>query len=354
MRLSFSTRGWEQPWEQLTDTASDMRFNGIELYNLHRREDLLRRGGAFHKYNTAATVRALREAELSLPCFDTSIDVSAQEADLAAVKGLLQLARSAECPCVAVFASRETEYIEQNVAALLEAAEKYRVTLLVKTTGVYADTAKLRLLLEGFASDRLAALWDLHHPYRDMGESADTTIKNLGAYVRHVHLRDSDDDGSYNLIGEGTLPLESMMRALYSIDYDGFISLEWKREWMEDLTDPEIIFPYFVNYMSRFENTRGKKKSLYLNHDGTGQYVWKKDELVNLTFGQVLDRMVEEFPDLRGVPRRRGYLRPGAGEHGRARRQQGGDLGHQRARVVHHLLGLGEDRRGAGDREHRV
>ena len=297
MRLSFSTRGWEQPWEQLTDTASDMRFNGIELYNLHRREDLLRRGGAFHKYNTAATVRALREAELSLPCFDTSIDVSAQEADLAAVKGLLQLARSAECPCVAVFASRETEYIEQNVAALLEAAEKYRVTLLVKTTGVYADTAKLRLLLEGFASDRLAALWDLHHPYRDMGESADTTIKNLGAYVRHVHLRDSDDDGSYNLIGEGTLPLESMMRALYSIDYDGFISLEWKREWMEDLTDPEIIFPYFVNYMSRFENTRGKKKSLYLNHDGTGQYVWKKDELVNLTFGQVLDRMVEEFPD---------------------------------------------------------
>ncbi len=297
MRLSFSTRGWEQPWEQLFSTAREMRFAGIELYNLHQREDLLRRGGAFHKYNVAATVRALREAELSVPCFDTSFDVSAENADTEAIKRLLSLARSAETPYVAVFASRESEAIGANVSALLEAVEKYRVTLLLKTTGVFADTARLRVLLEGFASDHLAALWDLHHPYRDRGESADTTIKNLGAYVKHVHLRDSDDDGAYNLIGEGTLPLESMMRALYSIDYDGYISLEWKQAWMEDLTDPEIIFPYFVNYMSRFENTRGKKKSLYLNHDGTGQYVWKKDELINLTFPQVLDRMVEEFPD---------------------------------------------------------
>jgi len=39
------------------------------------------------------------------------------------------------------------------------------------------------------------------------------------------------------------------------------------------------------------------KKSLYFNHDGTGQYVWKKDELIDLTFSQVLDRMAEEFPD---------------------------------------------------------
>ena len=58
----------------------------------------------------------------------------------------------------------------------------------------------------------------------------------------------------------------------------------------------EIIFPHFVNYMNRFERTGGKK-NLFYNHDGSGQYVWKKDELIDLTFPQVLDRMVEEFPD---------------------------------------------------------
>ena len=88
-----------------------------------------------------------------------------------------------------------------------------------------------------------------------------------------------------------------MMQALSSIDYDGFISLEWKPEWMPDLTDPEVIFPHFVNYMHRFDSPRGKKKTLYDNAAHTGKFVWKKDSLISETFPQVLDRMVEEFPD---------------------------------------------------------
>ena len=65
--------------------------------------------------------------------------------------------------------------------------------------------SRLRKLLESFASDYTGALWDMHHPYRDFNESADTTIKNLGTYVKHVHLRDSDDKDTYNLIGEGNV-----------------------------------------------------------------------------------------------------------------------------------------------------
>ena len=169
--------------------------------------------------------------------------------------------------------------------------------LLIKTSGIYADTSRLRRMLESFASDYLGALWDIHHTYRDFDESADTTIKNLGTYVKHIHLRDSDDKNTYNLIGEGNMPIADMIRALSSINYDGFVSLEWKPEWMEDLQDREVIFPHFVNYMSRFGSTRSRKKSLYYNHDGSGQYVWKKNDLIDLTFPQVLDRMVEEFPD---------------------------------------------------------
>ena len=36
MKLSFSTRGWlDLPWQEVVDTALDMRFGGIEVYNLH-------------------------------------------------------------------------------------------------------------------------------------------------------------------------------------------------------------------------------------------------------------------------------------------------------------------------------
>ncbi len=300
MKLSFSTRGWSHlSWDEWLAAGVDMRFEGVEIYNLPHVPALTEKSGPFHKYNIAATVRQMREKKLSIPCFDTSCDLSAEEeGSVALIKQLIQVAKQAEVPYVSVVALQDKEeLVRTRLTELLTDAETSEVTILVKTSGIFADTARLRAMLDDFACDYLAALWDVQHPYRDCEESADTTIKNLGAYVKHVHLRDSDDKETYNLIGEGTMPVADIMRALSSIDYDGFISLEWKTEWMEDLPDHEVIFTHFVNYMGRFEKTRGKKKALYPNHDGTGQYVWKKDELINLTFSQVLDRMVEEFPD---------------------------------------------------------
>ena len=299
MNLSFSTRGWgDLSWDGMLQEAVDMRFGGVEVYNLFKFPELTDRGGPFHVHKVAATIRQLRDLKLKIPCFDTSVDLSSDPQAVCVLSAMLENARQAQVPYVVACALTENEeLVGENLEKLLPVAETAGVSLLLKTSGIYADTARLRSMLESFASDWLGALWDMHHPYRDYGESADATIKNLGTYVKHVHLRDSDENGDYQLIGEGNMPIADMIRALGSINYDGFISLEWKPEWMEDLQDREIIFPYYVNYMSRFHSTRTRKKSLYYNHDGTGQYVWKKDDLIDLTFPQVLDRMVEEFPD---------------------------------------------------------
>ena len=299
MNLSFSTRGWpDLTWEEMMETALDMGFNGIEVYNLPKFDPMIDRSGPFHKYQAAATVRTLREKNLKIPCFDTSYDLSAGSECLAYLLTLMEVAQNTQVPYVVACALQDNEeQVFDNLAVLLDKAEETGVTLLLKTSGIYADTARLRKVLDHFACDQLGALWDVHHTYRDFGESGDATIKNLGAYVCHVHLRDSDENCHYQLIGEGTMPLDDVMRALSSVNYDGFLSLEWKPDWMEELQDRDIIFPYFVNYMNRFISPRGMKKSLYFNHDGTGQYVWKKDELIDLTFSQVLDRVAEEFPD---------------------------------------------------------
>ena len=299
MNLSFSTRGWPNlTWDDMINTALEMGFTGIEVYNLPKFDPMLEKGGPFHKHKVAATVRQLRDLKLTIPCFDTSMDLSAGDGCVETLKNLMRVARDAHVPYVVVCALQDNEeQVRQNLSQLEPVAEAYDVCLLIKTSGIYADTGRLRAMLESFASDYMGALWDIHHTYRDFDESADTTIKNLGTYVKHIHLRDSDDKNTYNLIGEGNMPVADMIRALSSINYDGFVSLEWKPEWMEDLQDREVIFPHFVNYMSRFGSTRSRKKSLYYNHDGTGQYIWKKDDLIDLTFPQVLDRMVEEFPD---------------------------------------------------------
>ena len=299
MKLSFSTRGWKElPWPEQVKDASELRFQGIEVYNLHKCPSLTDRSGVFHKFHRNETLRELREHHLTIPCLDTCIDLGAEEDETGFIPDLIDTAATMKIPYVAVCALHDDdERIRERIDRLIPQFSEKGICMLIKTVGIFADTGKLRKLMDEYACDELGALWDMHHPYRDFHETPDTTIRNLGGYVHHVHLRDSDDDLNYNLIGEGTIPIQDMMNALSSIDYNGFISLEWKTEWMEDIPDREIIFAHFLNYMGRFDNPKGKKKSLYFNHDGTGKYVWKKDELIDLTFGQVLDRMAEEFPD---------------------------------------------------------
>ena len=299
MKLSFSTRGWPGlSFEEMLGIATEMGFSGVEVYNLTKFDPLTDKGGPFHKYNSAATARLLREKGLSIPCFDTSVDLSSDENAVSEITALVEIARNVGVPYVTVCALTDNEQaVLTALEELVPVAEAAEVSILIKTSGIYCSTSRLRAMLDSFASDRLAALWDVHHTFRQGGETGDDTIKNLGAYVCHVHVRDSDDSGEYQLIGEGTLPIDDVMRALSSVNYDAFISLEWKPDWLDEVQDPEIIFPYFVNYMSRFHSTRDMKKQLYFNHDGTGQYVWKKDELINMTFSQVLDRVADEFPD---------------------------------------------------------
>ncbi|MBO4397772.1 MAG: AMP-binding protein [Bacteroidaceae bacterium] len=300
MKLSFSTRGWQShEWEDIVDKACEMRFSGIEAYNVLKNPALSGATGPFHKYSIISSYRELKEKKLTIPCFDSSNDIS-QENDemLNEMKQLIKLASDMRSPYVCAFAKNDApEIIRKNLSELIPVAIECNITILIKTSGIYADTKLLLELMNDFACDQLAVLWDVHHPYRDKGETPAQSITNLGAYVKHVHLRDSDDAHTYNLIGEGNFPIQEVMNALRSIDYDGFISLEWKPDWMLDLTDADIIFPHFVNYMERFERERDKKVKLYSNHDGTGFYVWKENELIDLTFAEVLDRVVEEFPD---------------------------------------------------------
>ncbi len=303
MRLSFSTRGWNfVGWEGLVDATSDMGFTGIEVYDPIGSDELSGKSGPFSDYNARATARELRNRGLVLPVIDSPIDVSvggsAGDEALADAKRLIDLASEMHVESVCVKAQLGgDEAVRSAIDELLPYALEREVCILIETSGIYADTERLTTMLDTYASDSLAALWDVHHPYRDAGEDPARTIANLGAYVRHVHMRDSDDDGSYNLVGEGTMPIDAVMRALASINYDGFVSMEWKPEWMDDLSDMEILLPHFVNYMRRFRYTRRQRGAYYPNHDGTGQYLWKRDELIDLTFPEVLDRMVEAFPD---------------------------------------------------------
>ena len=111
MKLSFSTRGWAHlTWEEWIEAGVDMRFDGVEVYNLPKFPELMERSGPFHKYNMAATVRQLREKKLEIPCFDTSCDLSSNEENFVpAMKDLIQIAKQMQVPYVVIVALKDNE-----------------------------------------------------------------------------------------------------------------------------------------------------------------------------------------------------------------------------------------------------
>ena len=301
MKCSFSTRGWTScSWDELVETAVEQDFAGIEIHDIAHQPSLSGKGAPFDRYNVQATARALKERKLAVPALDSSIDIAAGEQAVAQAAELIELAAAASIACVCVTVQTDDDAaVYSALDTLVPLAEQSGVNLLIETSGIYADTARLALALDNHPSDCTGALWDVYGTCCTAGEDPDASIKALGAYVKHVHMRDADEDGSFNLVGEGVLPLERVVMALNSIDYDGYISLEWDPSWMEDLQDKEIIFPHYVNYLEQLKGKgrRPARRGLYVNHDGTGEYVWKKDELIDMTFPAVLDKMVETFPD---------------------------------------------------------
>ena len=305
MKLSFSTKGWHNStFDEFCQIAKDLKFSGIELHNIHNRL-FTDKDGAFHDYAAAKTVRKLYEMKLSIPCIDTICnlaDKDNKENSINEINACIAIANDLHIPYVRVKAYGEENYdlVSSIISEILPACEQKGIVVLIETSGIFCDTARHRDMLDSFACDNLAALWDMHSPYFEKDEDPETTIKNLGAYIKHVHIKDAvktENGIEYCIIGEGKMPISEMMLGLRSVNFDGFISLEWVPEWCEELDDMEIIFSQFVNYMKQFADTSKSDNSLYYNRAHTGRFVWEKDRLIDLTFSQVLDRMVEEFPD---------------------------------------------------------
>ncbi len=308
MKLAFSTLGCpEFSWTDIYSSAKDLGFNGIEPRFLS--SEL---ASSFDKDDIIKSKKIFKNLNLEIPCISSGcslMDESKLEDTKKEICSYIDTAHELGVPYVRVLGDTSIypneHKIDDSVAinALKELsmyAQSKSVCVLIETNGVYADSSRLKKVLDEVASDYISALWDMHHTCIMMNESPETTIQNLSAYIKHTHIKDSiykDGKLTYKMIGEGDLPIGELVSALKSINYTGYITLEWVKMWSDELETAGIAFPHFINYMSKYVKSTVSPITLYQNQNKTGQYVWEKDKLIDLTFSQVLDKMVECFPD---------------------------------------------------------
>jgi len=264
MKISFSTLGcprWSFP--EITATAVDLGYQGVEVRGVGK--DISAPSvPEFSEANLPHTLAELKRMNLSIPCLDSDCCIHLRESEKtvdAEIEAYVLLAEKLGAPYVRIMATApvpqpvgtvDEGYVRAHAVRLADMAKGHGVKLLIETHGVWSDSAKLARLLSLIGSDGVGALWDMHHPYRFMGEKPKTTVENLKPWLWHTHMKDSqktDEGYRYTLPGFGDVPLADAVRQLQAAGYDGFFSLEWVKRWDTTLEEPGIVFAQFANFM---------------------------------------------------------------------------------------------------------
>ena len=294
MKLTFSTKNVSRPtFLDLCQYAYDYGFSGFEIYDAVKERkqhyDSVLRSDRVADAKRKLLNRTLSVSALVYPYPVDSFDATGEE-----ILKYVNMADQASVERVIVRIENKTEnsVLEEKLSAAIKRAEKAGVEILLETSGYLSATENVIDIINLFSSAALGASWNIRETYFGAGESAEATIKNLGAYITYVRLGDMKD-GKTVLIGEGTLPVDEFINALTSLNFDGFVSVAWN----EEINDADIVLTHFANYIGNLSRTKVEYDHAYYNRAKTGTYVWKKYDVIEKTFSEVLDTMVENYPD---------------------------------------------------------
>ncbi len=300
MKLSFSTRYMPaMPLSDYLELAKQQKYNAVEIYDIYN-ECFGGEKASFSSAGVFSTKRKLLNSGIAISQLDFPFDIDDKEnysQNLKKAEEIIVTAANINVGFVKAYAQSDTKTAEEFLKAIHPVAQRENVVVLIETDGAYSQSSCVRDLLESFASDSLGAQWNMYATFFKAKEDAETTIKNLGAYVKSVKINDADAEGIPVLIGEGKLPVTEMINALRSVNYNGFVAIEWDNEWLPEIDDYEVILTFFESHMNVYGNPKKNKKHFYRNKTGDGKFIWKKEQLIDKTFSQVLDAQCEAFPD---------------------------------------------------------
>ena len=294
MKIVFSTRDHEETsFLDLCKFAKFYGCDGFEIYDA-KRERRAHADSIFRSNVTADSRRKLLNRDLCIGALSFPRPLDDEGVSAGDLLEYIEMAQTAGVENITVFASGAPDIavLADKLAAPLKAAEDCDVGILLETTGYFANTKNVLELLSRAPGAALGVSWDIRDTYFLGGESAEKTIETLGAYIRYVRLGDRRGETNV-LIGEGELPVSDFIDALSSLNYDGCICALWN----DEITDPDIVLTHFLGFMSSTRSRAETSKKVYYNRDKSGSFPYRRYDVVEKTFSQVLDDMVAFYPD---------------------------------------------------------
>ena len=269
--IAFSTLGcpaWD--WTRILQFAHLHGYSAIELRGLQGNMDLPSHA-VFAPGRIEQTKKEIHNSKLQIACVSSSANLYMEDAEkrakeLADARRFIDLASLVGAPYVRVFGGKAEsdkspapdEATKARVAAGLRELGEYSgpkgVTVIIESHDHFTSSATLKDVLTAANSEHVGLLWDAHHTFATSNEDPELTVKQVGQWIRHTHLKDSvgkGEDRKYVLTGTGNVPIERQIKALQSIGYKGFYCFEWEKVWHPDLVDPQIAIPDFAHVVGQ-------------------------------------------------------------------------------------------------------
>jgi sugar phosphate isomerase/epimerase len=272
--LAFSTLGcpsWD--WPRVIDFAQVHGFSAVELRGIGKQMDLPLLP-EFQPARLGQTRSELAARGLTVPCLGSSTNLHEMEpvkhaAELAHARSFIDLAQALGAPYVRVFGNKYVAgvprdamlaHIAAGLRTLGDYAKPRNVVVILESHGDFTDSPTLLELMRRADSPAVAVLWDAHHTFVSSKEAPEDTVRQLGRYIRHTHLKDSipmGKDRRYVLTGTGEVPVARQIAALAGVGYRGYYSFEWEKRWHPEIEEPEVAFPQFAEVASRYLREAG-------------------------------------------------------------------------------------------------
>ncbi len=291
MRIVFPDKFVEsKSFLDLCNITQDYGYDGVEITDVELEKsahaDSIFRSSLTNDakrklFNRHIDISAIRCPEIICLGYENSLVKCIEYASLVSVSNVV----------IELDNSLNVVAIKEILSPAIELAQANNVNILIETKGVFSNTQKVLDIISTLGSANIRVCWDIRHTYFVGNESADKTIQTLGAYVAYVRIGDMKN-GKSVLIGEGELPVKDFISALRSLNYDGFISVMD----CDDVSSADIVLTHFKSYFKAETNTKCEKE-IYYNRSKTGTFPWKRYQVVENTFSDVLDKMVEYYPD---------------------------------------------------------
>jgi sugar phosphate isomerase/epimerase len=268
--LGFSTLGCPQwSWQEILDFAVRHDFAALELRGLQEAVDITQHPD-LAPARLPEVKQQLADRGITLVCLSSSArmhetDAAARAAQLDEARRYIDLAHTLGTPYVRVFGDRyptgePREATRERVAATLGEAGDYArdkgVTVLIESHGDFTDTASLAEVLERVDSPTVALLWDAHNMFVATAEAPAESVRQLGRWIRHTHLKDSVAAGTpprrYVLTGLGEVPVREQVEALVQAGYRGYYNFEWEKRWHPEIEEPEVAISHYAEVATEY------------------------------------------------------------------------------------------------------